>query len=47
MFWFVHQGDVVLTIWFEKLYMEINLYQYGRTGHFWVKGYEKYKTVRI
>ena len=41
----VHQGDVVLTIWFEKLYMEINLYQYGRTGHFWVKGYENIRQL--
>lgn len=41
----VHQGDVVLTIWFEKLSMEINLYQYGRTGHFWVKGYESIRQL--
>ena len=41
----VHQRDVVLTIWFEKLSMEINLYQYGRTGHFWVKGYENIRQL--
>ncbi|MFR5700869.1 MAG: DUF3878 family protein [Eubacterium ramulus] len=36
----VHQGDSVVTIFFEKLKVETHLYRYGDLGHFWVKGYE-------
>lgn len=36
----VHQGHNVFTIFFEKLELEYELYNYGEIGHFWVKGYE-------
>lgn len=36
----VHQGHNVFTIFFEKLELEYELYNYGGIGHFWVKGYE-------
>lgn len=36
----VHQGDSVVTIFFENLKVEMHLYRYGDLGHFWVKGYE-------
>lgn len=36
----VHQGDSVVTIFFENLKVEIHLYRYGDLAHFWVKGYE-------
>lgn len=36
----VHQGETVCTIFFRELTMETHLFNYGKTGHFWVKGYE-------
>ena len=36
----VHQGDSVITLFFEDLLQQNNLYNYGDLGHFWVKGYE-------
>ena len=36
----VHQDHNVFTIFFEKLELEYELYNYGEIGHFWVKGYE-------
>lgn len=36
----VHQGDSVVTLFFEDLKVETHLYRYGDLGHFWVKGYE-------
>ena len=36
----VHQGDSVITLFFEDLLQQNNLYNYGDIGHFWVKGYE-------
>ena len=36
----VHQGDSVITLFFEDLLQQKNLYNYGDIGHFWVKGYE-------
>ena len=36
----VHQGDSVITLLFEDLLQQNNLYNYGDIGHFWVKGYE-------
>ena len=35
----VHQGDSVITLFFEDLLQQNNLYNYGDLGHFWVKGY--------
>ena len=36
----VHQGDTVCTLFFQKLVLETYLFNYGNTGHFWVKDYE-------
>lgn len=36
----VHQGDSVVTVFFEDLLTEVQLYDYGEIGHFWVKDYE-------
>lgn len=36
----VYQGDSVCTLFFGNLILEIHLFNYGQTGHFWVKGYE-------
>ena len=36
----VYQGETVVTIFFRELQLEVNLYNYGDVGHFWVKGYE-------
>ena len=36
----VHQGDSVVTLFFEDLLTEVHLYDYGEIGHFWVKDYE-------
>ena len=36
----VYQGETVVTIFFQDLRLEMNLYNYGDVGHFWVKGYE-------
>ena len=36
----VKQGETVLTLFFEKMDLEVHLYEYAYTGHFWVKGYE-------
>ena len=36
----VHQGDSVVTIFFEDLLTDVHLYDYGEIGHFWMKDYE-------
>lgn len=36
----VHQGNSVFTVFFRNLELETHLFDYGKTGHFWVKGYE-------
>lgn len=36
----VHQGEEVCTLFFQELVLETHLFDYGKTGHFWVKGYE-------
>ncbi|MBU5482582.1 DUF3878 family protein [Blautia sp. MSJ-19] len=36
----VKQGDTVLTLFFEELDLEVHLYEYAYTGHFWVEEYE-------
>ena len=36
----VHQGDTVCTLFFKKITLECELYDYGHIGHFWVKDYE-------
>ena len=34
------QDETVLTLFFEALDLEVHLYEYAYTGHFWVKDYE-------
>ena len=36
----MHQGDSVVTIFFEDILTDVHLYDYGGIGHFWVKEYE-------
>lgn len=36
----VHQGETVVTVFFEDLSLEVNCYDYGEVGHFWMKGWE-------
>ncbi len=36
----VKQDKTVLTLFFEDLDLEVHLYEYAYTGHFWVKEYE-------
>ncbi len=36
----VHQVDTVCTLFFQEIWMECDLYDYGKIGHFWVEGYE-------
>lgn len=36
----IHQDETVFTILFQKLRMELHLFDYGKTGHFWVKDWE-------
>lgn len=41
----VHQGETVVTIFFEGLGEEVHLYDYGEIGHFWVKGAEYLRQI--
>lgn len=36
----VHQGMNAFTLFFTGMALEVHLFDYGHTGHFWVKGYE-------
>lgn len=36
----IHQGGMVVTIFFTELTLDVHLYDYSGLGHFWVKGYE-------
>ena len=36
----VWQGENVITLFFQKLELEVHLYNYGEIAHFWVSGYE-------
>lgn len=41
----IHQGSSVFTLFFQRLSLEVHLYNYGETGHFWVKGYEYLRQI--
>ncbi|MDO4621998.1 MAG: DUF3878 family protein [Eubacteriales bacterium] len=44
----IRQGEAsLLTIFFEQLELETRLYNYGRTGHFWVKEYEYLRQIEF
>ena len=32
----VRQGETVCTLFFSRLSLEVHLFDYGKTGHFWV-----------
>lgn len=36
----LHQDTIVCTLFFQDLTLETYLFDYGKTGHFWVKDYE-------
>ena len=36
----LHQDSTVCTLFFQNLTLETHLFDYGKTGHFWVTGYE-------
>lgn len=36
----LHQEDTVCTLFFRDLVLETHLFDYGKTGHFWVKKWE-------
>ncbi len=41
----VHQGEAVCTIFFRNLSLEVHLYNYGKTGHVWMKGQEDLRQI--
>ncbi len=41
----VKQEDSVCSIFFQKLELEVHLYNYGRTGHVWMKGQEDLRQI--
>ena len=41
----VHQGDTVCTVFFSDIALDVHLYAYGNTGHFWVKGQENLRVL--
>lgn len=43
----VRQGDSVITLFYQKLELEVNLYNYGEIAHFWVPRYEKSASAGI
>ena len=36
----IHQGSAVCTLFFQNITLEAHLFNYGKTGHFWVREYE-------
>lgn len=43
----VRQGETVCTLFFERLSMEVHLFDYGKTGHFWVDGFEYLRQIEF
>lgn len=41
----VHQGESVCTIFFHDLSLEVHPYDYGKTGHVWMKGSEELRQI--
>ncbi|MDO4620806.1 MAG: DUF3878 family protein [Lachnospiraceae bacterium] len=41
----VHQDKTVCTIFFRSLSLDVKLYDYGKTGHVWVKGHEELRQL--
>lgn len=43
----VRQGDSVITLFYRKLELEVNLYNYGEIAHFWVPRYENLRQLEF
>ena len=43
----VRQGETVCTLFFSRLSLEVHLFDYGKTGHFWVNGYEYLRQIEF
>ena len=43
----VRQGETVCTLFFSRLSLEVHLFDYGKTGHFWVDGYEYLRQIEF
>ncbi len=41
----VHQGKTFCTIFFRDLSLDVHLYNYGKTGHAWMKGHEELRQI--
>lgn len=41
----LYQGESVISIFFKDLELEVHLFNYSRTGHFWVEGYEYLRNI--
>lgn len=41
----VRQGDSVITLFYQKLDLEVHLYHYGDIAHFWVPRYENLRQL--
>lgn len=35
------------TLFFSRLSLEVHLFDYGKTGHFWVDGYEYLRQIEF
>ena len=43
----VRQGDSVITLFYQKLELEVNLYNYGEIAHFWVPRHENLRQLEF
>ena len=43
----VRQGETVCTLFFGSLSLEVHLFDYGKTGHFWIDGYEYLRQIEF
>ena len=43
----VRQKETVCTLFFSRLSLEVHLFDYGKTGHFWVDGYEYLRQIEF
>ncbi len=41
------RGDSVITLFYQKLELEVNLYNYGEIAHFWVPRYENLRQLEF
>lgn len=43
----MRQGDSVITLFYQKLELEVNLYNYGEIAHFWVPRHENLRQLEF